>query len=692
MVINWNVIFAHRWTPELYDDALHYLTTNQIPQRIATKGKSVIHTFKQRMKHYQIKNNKIVILANDIPYWLIDKKTKQPIVLYTQQLPLEFEVVRDKNEILDTFFKDPKDIALSKRALFDKIIRSFYIGISRRDIDAYLKSRDDVQQHRTVPEVQMVKSFRPLFPFQFWQMDITDMTERSIQDNEYIYTDENGHVIRTTYRYILVIIDIFSKFVYAYPLENKQGLLISKILMKLFLSGDIPMILHSDNAIEFSKGHVKDVCDMFHVQQRFGDAYSPQTQGFVENKNKHIKDIIKYYFTYFKSYKFFDILDRIVFSINNTKHSVTRYTPMQIHKGREIPTKKNETVVEQVDEVNPCDVQLYSNSSEVFYKDRTEKIQNILKYTADKKEEKLKVKQDFLNKNVKVFSYLKNDSSIIPILLRRVKNEYIELIENPIDIGKKPIDVVRFYKLVGKLKLSKSKYYHDVYKIKSVNDNKFTMVSQDLQYKIERFVNSQWTDVFHKNMFTIVKDTKVIDRPEYRFVDLQNKMCKDTIDIVQKKRLNKKDFKLSQQQLIEILDSNILLSNPKPLIHYMFDSNKYEVIFAKSRQDDRMFEISKVADPNDSYYIEFNIDLYDSKDVNGWYFDNAKDIVDQMKVSYNENKEYEVQKIIARRKKEDGSNEYLLRFVDHGPEFDLWLPPQDSYKRLIKEYEKVHGK
>eukprot|EP00854_Cymbomonas_tetramitiformis_P022234 gene22234-26812_t len=420
------------------------------------------------------------------------------------------------------------------------------------------------------------------------------MTERSIQDNEYIYTDENGHVIRTTYRYILVIIDIFSKFVYAYPLETKQGLIISKILMKLFLSGDIPMILHSDNAIEFAKGHVKDVCDMFHVQQRFGDAYSPQTQGFVENKNKHIKDIIKYYFTYFKSYKFFDILDRIVFSINNTKHSVTGYTPMQIHKGREIPTRKNETVVEQVDEVNPCDVQLYSNSSEVFYKERTEKIQNILKYTADKKEEKLKVKQDFLNKNVKVFSYLKNDSSIIPILLRRVKNDYTELIENPIDIGRKPIDVVRFYKLVGKLKLSKSKYYPDVYKIKNVNDNKFTIVSQDSQYKIERFVNSQWTEVFHKNMFTVVKDTKVVDRPEYRFVDLQNKICKDTVDIVQKKRSSRKDIMLSQQQLIEILDSNILLSNPKPLIHYMFDSNRYEVIFAKSRQDDRLFEMSKV--------------------------------------------------------------------------------------------------
>ena len=198
--INWNIIFGHRWTPELYDDALEYLKTNKIPKNIKDKGKSVIHTFKNRMKYYKEKNGKMILEVDHIPYWLIDKKTKQPIVLYTQQLPLEFVVVRDKDVILDHFFKDPKDIALSKRSLFDKVIRSFYLGVSRRDIDVYLKKRDDIMQHKTTPEIEIVKSFRPLFPYQIWQMDITDMSDKAVKDNEYIYANQEGHVIKKTYR------------------------------------------------------------------------------------------------------------------------------------------------------------------------------------------------------------------------------------------------------------------------------------------------------------------------------------------------------------------------------------------------------------------------------------------------------------------------------------------------------------
>ena len=102
----------------------------------------------------------------------------------------------NKKQIIDKFFEDPKDIALSKRSLFDKIIRQFYLGISERDIELYLKDKYEVKKIKNTGSRALIKSFTPSFPFEHWQMDFIDFSNEQIAK----YNDN--------YKYILVVIDI----------------------------------------------------------------------------------------------------------------------------------------------------------------------------------------------------------------------------------------------------------------------------------------------------------------------------------------------------------------------------------------------------------------------------------------------------------------------------------------------------
>jgi hypothetical protein len=106
----------------------------------------------------------------------------------------------------------------------------------------------------------------------------------------------------------------------------------------VFLNGDIPQKIGCDNQFNVKPFH--ELCNVYKVRPIFSLPHNPQTNGFVENKNKQIKGYIyhhinKYYDT--SNFKYYDTLNHIAYSINNTKHSVTKKTPNEIHRGRVLP-------------------------------------------------------------------------------------------------------------------------------------------------------------------------------------------------------------------------------------------------------------------------------------------------------------------------------------------------------------------
>ena len=94
-------------------------------------------------------------------------------------------------------------------------------------------------------------------------------------------------------KYLLSIIDHFSKFSGNYLLDNKSGKSVLNKINDFIVKNGIPDKILTDNGGEFMNKDIKKYCkkkgiELIHCRPRH-----PQTQGAVERYNRTIKDLLK---------------------------------------------------------------------------------------------------------------------------------------------------------------------------------------------------------------------------------------------------------------------------------------------------------------------------------------------------------------------------------------------------------------
>ena len=89
-------------------------------------------------------------------------------------------------------------------------------------------------------------------------------------------------------------------------MKNKDKY-ITKSILKNILSRDIPSKLGSDNEMIFKSDEIKNYV-YFNIVHILENLIVPQTQGFVENKNKQIKNSISLYMNKYNTKQYFDLL------------------------------------------------------------------------------------------------------------------------------------------------------------------------------------------------------------------------------------------------------------------------------------------------------------------------------------------------------------------------------------------------
>ena len=90
--INWNSIFGHKWSSELYEMGVSYLKNAEIPIQLINKRHDVRNTFIKRMKPYDVLNDELILKSYSVPFWLTNND-KNPILLHTLSYPIIFKVV-----------------------------------------------------------------------------------------------------------------------------------------------------------------------------------------------------------------------------------------------------------------------------------------------------------------------------------------------------------------------------------------------------------------------------------------------------------------------------------------------------------------------------------------------------------------------------------------------------------------------
>lgn len=547
--MNWKVIRGHIWNnDEEYEKGISYLENPLNIQFVSEKAK---RTFQKRMKYYKVIHEQswpvpkkiLAIEDNNIPFYV-------QTTLYTGALPVIYKVVRpsEKHYVLSKFINNVDTHALNSKSLYDKVLRANLLGISRDYIELWIKGNNNINILQNTAKKPIVESFRPNFPYEYMQMDFIDMLK---------YSRENAG-----YSYILVLIDIFSKYIYLTPCKDKSAQYTRSILKKLFLSGDIPSKLGSDNEQVFKSSEIKSLCDYFGILHIFGKPHSPQTQGFVENKNKQVKNSIVLYMNKYNTRKYYDILDSIAFAINNTKHSVTKISPMEIHKGRHLNVQGFFNSLQTVESSDINENELTKSivqKQKQLYDQRNEYIRQKLYNVANKRENQNKDNDIFKpGTYVQIATYQTVDSNIQPIQIKLTLFDTILYPQNPLYYIQKETSSISYVKdlkiypksLFNKITLKKEKWtfkksLHGVFKhsffivgnvVLNQNTKKHTYKlyyidpnQNDYKYSVHRLINydnGEYSDVFYRESLQVVKHEyipeilKKPERPDFNFVDL----------------------------------------------------------------------------------------------------------------------------------------------------------------------------
>ena len=158
-----------------------------------------------------------------------------------------------------------------------------------------------------------------------WSLDILDLKDYGLENNR-------------GYRYVLVIIDNFSKFGWTVPLKNKNAQTIKDSFENILINSKRkPNLIKSDRGKEFYNNIFQDFLNKNNI--KLYSRNSSYGAVFAERFNRTIRDLLKKIVFERGDAKWIDVLSTITKQYNNRIHSSTKLSPIQAS------LKKNEGYV-----------------------------------------------------------------------------------------------------------------------------------------------------------------------------------------------------------------------------------------------------------------------------------------------------------------------------------------------------------
>lgn len=136
------------------------------------------------------------------------------------------------------------------------------------------------------------------------------------------------------FKYILIVINVFSKKVSAYPVKTKTAKDVTKTMRKILLEyKKTPKNLQTDQGKEFFNKEFNGLMKEFNINHYH--TYSTMKASVVERVNRTLKNIMWKRFSLQGNYKWLQILPQIINKYNNTKHTTTGMKPSEITQKHE---------------------------------------------------------------------------------------------------------------------------------------------------------------------------------------------------------------------------------------------------------------------------------------------------------------------------------------------------------------------
>ena len=160
---------------------------------------------------------------------------------------------------------------------------------------------------------------------EFWQADLAEMSD--------LKKWNGGH------KYILVVIDVLSKVVFARPVKKKDSASVSMAMKNIIKQAKVsPKNLQTDEGREFFNRTFRNLMDKYHINHYH--TYSKHKAAVAERMVRTLKTRLYRFFTENNSLNWTKHLQDVVNDYNNTKHRTIKMAPSKVTRNNAGRVKK----------------------------------------------------------------------------------------------------------------------------------------------------------------------------------------------------------------------------------------------------------------------------------------------------------------------------------------------------------------
>ena len=189
----------------------------------------------------------------------------------------------------------------------------------RRTTQDWLRTQRTYTLHKTARKRYSTRPYKSAAIDQHWQADLVEMIP---------YANVNDG-----YRYLLTIIDLFSRFAWAVPLRDKTGGEVTAAFRQVFAQGRRPQRLQTDDGREFDNREFQRFLNLENI--RFFTVKSQFKAALCERFNRTLKVKMWRYFTHTGRYRWIDALGELMTAYNTATHRSLGVSPIQVTNDNE---------------------------------------------------------------------------------------------------------------------------------------------------------------------------------------------------------------------------------------------------------------------------------------------------------------------------------------------------------------------
>src|SRR5271156_1787017 len=211
-------------------------------------------------------------------------------------------------------------------------------GATRRATMEWLRAQRPYTLHKPVRKRYSTRPYKSSEIDQHWQGDLVEMIQ---------YANVND-----SYRYILTLIDLFSRYAWAVPLRDKTANEVAAAFRQVFAQGRQPQRLQTDDGRELDNRVVQHLLNIENI--RFFTVKFQLKAAVVERFNRTLKTKMWRHFTRTGSYRWVDVLQELLSAYNAAEHRSIGMAPIEVNgeNEHEIWLRQERIAPQQVTHVN----------------------------------------------------------------------------------------------------------------------------------------------------------------------------------------------------------------------------------------------------------------------------------------------------------------------------------------------------